>query len=106
MMKINQYYEAGVKFDYTADAPVGYHEIVVVGALVGVTTKSAQAGETVACDAQGVYALKKKTGEAIEQGVKVYVADGEISATGTTVAGITWAKAIADDETVLVKLNA
>lgn len=108
MMKINQYYEAGVKFDYTANAPVGYHEIVVVGALVGVTTKSAQAGETVACDCVGVHALKKKTGEAIEQGVKVYVANGEISATadGGVLAGTTWAKAIADDETVLVKLNA
>ena len=106
MIKINQYYEAGEKFDYTAVAPVGYHEIVVSGALVGVTTKEAQAGEVIACDCVGVYALKKKAGETIEQGVKVYVADGEISATGTTVAGVTWAKAEEDDETVLVKLNA
>lgn len=105
-MKINQYYEAGTKFDYTATAPIEYHEIVVAGALVGVSTKSAEIGETIACDAVGVYALKKKAGEAIEQGVKVYVADGEISATGTVVAGITWAKAVEADATVLVKLNA
>lgn len=105
MMKINQYYEAGVKFDYTATAPVGYHEIVVSGALVGVTTKSAQAGETIACDCVGVFALKKKAGETMEQGVQVFVADGEISATGTVVAGITWAKALEDDETVLVKIG-
>lgn len=106
MMKINQFYEAGEKFDYTATAAVGYHEIVVVGTLVGVTTKSAEANETVACDCVGVYALKKKTGEAIGQGVKVYVVNGAISATGTVAAGVTWAKAVESDETVLVKLNA
>lgn len=105
-MKINQYYEAGTKFDYTATAPIAYHEIVVAGALVGVSTKSAEIGETIACDAVGVYALKKAEGEAIEQGVKVYVVDGAISATGTVAAGITWAKAVEADTTVLVKLNA
>lgn len=107
-MKINQYYEAGTKFDYTATAPIEYHEIVVAGALVGVSTKSAEIGETIACDAVGVYALKKKTGEAIEQGVKVYVTNGEITATadGGVLAGITWAKAVEADATVLVKLNA
>lgn len=108
MMKINQYYEHGVKFDYTATAHVDYHQIVVSGALVGVSTKSAEIGETVACDAVGVYALKKKAGEVINQGVKVYVVDGEITATkGSTGvdAGITWAKAIAEDETVLVKIG-
>ena len=105
-MKINQYYEAGTKFDYTANAPVGYHEIVVVGALVGVTTKAAEANEIIACDAVGVYALKKTAGEAIAQGTKVYVVDGAISATGTVAAGIAWAAAVEADETVLVKLNA
>lgn len=108
MMKINQYCEAGEKFEYTAVAPVGYHEIVTVGALVGVTTKQAEAGEIIACDCVGVFALKKKAGEAIEQGVKVYANNGEITATaeGGVLAGTTWAKAVADDETVLVKLNA
>lgn len=107
MMKINQYYEAGTKFDYTATAPVGYHEIVVVGNLVGVTTKEAKENEIIACDAVGVYALKKASGAVIAQGAKVYVADGEISTTESgTYAGVAWAAAVADDETVLVKLNA
>lgn len=107
-MKINQYYEAGTKFDYTATAPIEYHGIVVAGALVGVSTKSAEIGETIACDAVGVYALKKKAGEAITQGTVVYVKDGEITTTasGAIRAGITWAKAVEADATVLVKLNA
>lgn len=107
MMKINQYYEAGTKFDYTATAPVGYHDIVVSGALVGVSTKAAEIGETIACDAVGVYALKKTEGEAIAQGVKVYVKSGAVTATAddAVYAGITWAKAEQADETVLVKLG-
>lgn len=107
-MKINQYYEAGTKFDYVATAPVGYHDIVVSGDLVGVATKEAKANEIIACDAVGVYALKKASGAVIAQGAKVYVADGEVSTTesGGVYAGIAWAAAIAEDETVLVKLNA
>lgn len=105
-MKINQYYEAGDKFDYVATGEVGYHEVVVVESLVGVTTKEGKAGDVIACDAVGVFALAKKSGEAIAQGKTVYITDDGVSATGEVVAGIAWAAAVANDETCLVKINA
>lgn len=107
-MMINQYYEAGEKFDYVATGAVDYHAIVVSNDLIGVTTKAGVAGDIIACDAVGVFALKKTAGEAIAQGKKVYVKDGVITATatGATYAGISWAKAETADETCLVKINA
>ena len=107
MYKSNQFIEHGEKFQYKAVTPVGYHEIVVAGTLVGVTTKATvEANEIVSCDAVGVYALSKKAGEEIEQGAVVYVVDGEISATGTVRAGVCWETCVQDDTTCAVKINA
>lgn len=108
-MAVNFFYEHGEKFVVTATAPIDYHAIVVAGTMVGVSTKAAEIGETISCDAVGVYALKKKSGVAITQGAICYVdASGEVSVTasGNTRCGIAWAKAETTDETVLVKLNA
>lgn len=109
MIMPNQFLEHGEKFQYKAVTPVGYHEIVVAGALVGVTTKATvEANEIVSCDAVGVYALTKKTGEAIEQGAVVYVKDGEVTATadGAVRCGVCWETCVAEDATCAVKLNA
>lgn len=108
-IKINQFVEAGEKFQYKATKAIGYHDIVVSGALVGVATKSAVANEIISCDAVGVYALDKTSGEAITQGAVVYVTTaGKITATAgsNTRAGVAWEAAVASDATVLVKLNA
>lgn len=106
----NQFLEHGEKFQYKATSVVGYHDIVVAGTLVGVTTKATTvANEIVACDAVGVYSLTKASGEAISQGTVVYVnSDNKITATaGSNVkAGVCWETCVADDATCAVKLNA
>lgn len=108
-IKVNQFVEAGEKFEYKATKAIAYHGIVVSGALVGVATKAAVVDEVISCDAVGVYALDKTSGEAIAQGAVVYVTTaGKITATAgsNTRAGIAWAAAATSDATVLVKLNA
>lgn len=108
-IKVNQFVEAGEKFEYKATKALGYHEVVVSGSLVGVTTKAAEINEVISCDAVGVYALAKKSGDVVAQGAAIYVsATGEatVTASGNTKAGIAWAAAAAGDATVLVKLNA
>lgn len=107
MYKINQFIESGKKFQYKAAAPVGYHEIVVVGSLVGITTKEAVKNEIISCDAEGVYALNKKEGETITQGTVVYVKDGKVTATaeGAVKAGVCWENCAAEDATCAVKLG-
>ena len=118
-----QFYEAGKKFDYTATADIGYHEVVAVGALVGITCHSAKQGETVSCDAVGVFKIDKAAGEEITQGAAVYLnAENKITAQGTATAaeteddtgaaansnvkaGIAWAAAAASDAYVLVAIN-
>lgn len=108
-IKLNQFVEAGEKFQYKATKTIAYHSIVTVGNLVGVATKAALADEIISCDAVGVYALEKTSGEAITQGAVVYVTTaGKITATaGSNVrAGVAWAAALASDATCLVKLNA
>lgn len=109
MYKVNQFLEYGEKFQYKAASPVAYHSVVVVGALVGVTTKATtKANEIVACDCVGVFAIEKTEGEAIQQGAVVYVKDGKITATesGAVRAGICWETCVAEDTTCAVKLNA
>lgn len=109
MYKVNQFLEHGEKFQYKAVTPVAYHQVVVAGTLVGVTTKATvEANEIVSCDAVGVYAIEKTEGEAISQGAVVYVKDGKITATeaGAVRAGVCWETCVADDATCAVKLNA
>lgn len=105
MAKFNSY---GEKFNYTATGAVAYHDVVVAGSLIGVASAAAKTGETVACDAVGVFAIDKAA-EAIEQGAKVYLTSAKkitATASGNTLAGIAWAKAEAADATCLVKINA
>ena len=109
MYKSNQFVQKGDKFDYKAVTPVGYHEIIVAGTIVGVTTRATvEENEIVACDAVGVYALAKTEGEAIAQGTVVYVKNGKVTATaeGAVKAGVCWETCVADDATCAVKLNA
>lgn len=105
---INSYVENGAMIDYVATKEVGYHEIVKIGDLVGITRKSAKKDEVVSCDVEGVFRLAKKKGEALKAGAVVYLsADGVTATKGTEPkAGIVWANAAADDEIVHVKLNA
>ena len=109
MYKANQFIEYGEKFQYKAATPVAYHQVVVAGTLVGVTTKAtAEENEIVACDCVGVFAIEKTEGEAIQQGAVVYVKNGKITATasGAVRAGVCWETCVADDATCAVKLNA
>ena len=109
MYKSNQFIEHGEKIQYKAVTPVGYHEIIVAGTIVGVTTKATTAeNEIVSCDVVGVYALDKTEGEAIAQGTVVYVKNGKVTATaeGAVRAGVCWETCVSDDATCAVKLNA
>lgn len=110
MYKSNQFVQKGDKLDYKAVTPVGYHEIIVAGTIVGVTTRATvEPNEIVACDVVGVHALAKTEGEAIAQGEVVYVKDGKVTKTsgsGAVRAGVCWETCVADDATCAVKLNA
>lgn len=109
------FYEAGKKFEVKATAPINYHDVVVVGGLVGVACTAAKTGDTVSCDAVGVFCMDKVTTLAVTQGATVYLdADKKITTAANTAgetpvpntkAGIAWAAAAQADTTVLVKLN-
>lgn len=96
---------AGIIMDWKADKDGKIGDIVTVGTVVGVTNNNYKKDDLVALTCEGVFELPKAS-DAIGQGAEVYVADGKIAATGTVKAGVAWAAAEADDEVVMVKLNA
>lgn len=104
----NSYVQSGVMIDYKATKETGYHEVVKIGDIIGITRKSAKKDEVVACSVEGVFRLSKKAGEALKAGTTVYLsADGVTATKGTEPkAGIVWADAKADAKVVQVKLNA
>lgn len=103
------FYQAGEKINYkVTGTSVAYHELITIGAIVAVTTRAAQVGEVVACDAVGVFQMDKAAG-AIEQGAKVYLdSDNKITTTAesNTYCGVAWEAAANSDTVCLVKINA
>ena len=96
--------EAGKLIEYTANAAVDYHAVVEIGSLIGITRKSAVAGEKISCDAEGVFEFTKGSG-ALTAGTPVAIStDGSVSTSGTA-NGVVWADASADATTVDVKIN-
>lgn len=81
-------------------------QLLVIGALVGVSDDSIPPGTDGVAGISGVWRLPKAA-EAITQGARVYAdADGEISTTASgTFAGVAFAPAAADAPTVDVLLN-
>lgn len=106
---IGEFKQQGAIIRVKASKALLYHELITVGDIFAVTRSSADTGEVVACDVEGVFLLSKKTSEAITQGKKVYLdTTGVITATageGNPV-GIAWSSETADSTTVEVKLNA
>lgn len=102
-----RFYQKGEKFNYTCSAAVGYHEVVISGALIGIASKAGASGDVIVCEADGVFELTKAAG-AITQGAQVYLdSDKKVTTTaeGNTLCGIAWAAAKSDDTTCLVKIN-
>ena len=105
---IGMFRQPGGLITVKASKALAYHELITVGAIVAVTKASANNGEYVACDAEGVFQLPKKASEAITQGTKVYLdSDGVITATAdsATYAGIAWTNEASESTTVDVKIN-
>lgn len=101
--------QPGKTIQVVATGDIAYHGVVVVGDMIAVASHSAKKDDVISCDAEGVFAFDKKEAEAIGQGKKAYLGtDGKITATvGTnTYAGKVWKAALADDTTILVKINA
>lgn len=108
MATIGMFRQPGGLITVKAEKALAYHELITVGSIVAVTKASVNSGEYVACDAEGVFQLPKKSAEAITQGAKVYLDDtGAVTATaGDTAVGVAWSDESADATTVDVKINA
>lgn len=108
MATIGTFKQPGAIIDVKATKSLAYHELIAVGSIYAVTKASADVGEIVACNAEGVFQFPKKASEAITQGAKVYL-DTSGGITGTagddSPVGIAWADAAADDTIVTVKIN-
>ena len=99
--------QAGKLIEYTANEAVDYHAVVQIGSLIGITRKSAEAGEKISCDAEGVFQFTKASG-ALTAGTPVTIStNGSVAAVsaGGTANGIVWADAAADATVVDVKIN-
>ncbi|EFR42358.1 MAG: DUF2190 family protein [Dialister micraerophilus] len=103
-----EFVQVGAIIDYKVDNAVGYHEAVVIGDILGVTRKSGKKGDIVACDIEGVFRIKKKTGEEIKQGKACYFTTDGITGTktGAEPKCISVENATSEQETILVKINA
>jgi len=97
--------QAGKLIEYTAPQAVDYHAVVEIGDLIGITRKSAVAGEKISCDAEGVFQFTKASG-ALAAGTPVTIStDGSVAAAQGTGNGVVWADAASDDTVVDVKIN-
>lgn len=69
---MRNFVQRGDTLDIIADAPVASGDVVIKGAIVGVSNVDAKAGETFALDVVGVFTLPKVAALAIDQGEPVY----------------------------------
>lgn len=102
------FYQPGHTLDYpnTTSDIIPANTIVSLVSRVGVIGMDIKAGETGVVHVEGVFKMPKVTG-ALPMGTLVYLnSDGKITSTASSnvPAGYVAASAVADDETVLVKL--
>jgi predicted RecA/RadA family phage recombinase len=99
--------QQGNTMRHKATAAIANGSIVTVGELCGIADADALQGEDVILLVSGVHSLPKD-GAKIDQGAKVYLVSGKVSATKTDaepVVGIAFAPALADDAVCAVLLN-
>lgn len=100
--------QPGAIISVKASKKLAYHELISVGSIYVVTKASAESGEEVACNAEGVFQFPKKASEAITQGARVYLDEtGVITSTAgsTPAVGVAWTDESSDATTVDVKIN-
>lgn len=99
--------------DYTPTADVLGGDIVVFPGMIAIASTDIPAGETGACEVNGVYELPKAA-EAIAQGTRVFInetVDNNVTThtatatAGPIYAGIAWEAAAQADAVVEVKIN-
>lgn len=104
------YWQRGESIDYAnaTGTTIEAGEVLSIGSIVGVAGTDIAPSETGSAHISGVFYMPKKKSQAIDLGAPVCLKDGVIEpyAEGEVFAGIAVAKAEADDEVVLVKINA
>ena len=100
----------GRSLNYTPTAGnVSGGDLIIFDNMVAVAATDIPKGGLGACEAEGVFALPKKAGEAIVQGKGVYVDGGDITATApfgdALRVGVVWQAADAAAPYVNVKIN-
>lgn len=105
---MKNYKRPGKSIAAVATAPVASGDLVVIGALVGVASTSAAAGETFEAALEGVFEVPKTSAQAWTIGAKVYLTSGgEVTtvASGNTAMGHAFAAAADPSAKGLVRLS-
>ena len=104
---MKNFIESGDVIDYTASGTITSGQIVAVGKLIGVASKSGVSGDVIPVYLKGVFTLGKEA-DVIAAGDKLYFksSNGTVTTTssGNTFCGYAWAAAADTDTTVAVKL--
>ncbi len=92
-----------------APAAVVSGQLIVIGALIGITMKAAASGEDVALTTEGVHGYAKEPSLAVSRGDKLYFdsANNRLTktASGNTLVGFAERPALAADATVNLYLD-
>lgn len=107
---MKNFYDKGEKIDYVVTgAAIASGDVRLFGDTIGVAGISGAIGETVPMSLCGTYTIQKTTGEAWNQGQKLYWNDTTKKATTTVgtnkVLGVAAVAALAADTEGLVRLN-
>lgn len=96
------YVNKGDVIDFKLAKAAGYHEVIQIGTLAGVTQEAGAIGDTVSVSISGVW--KIPTDETLTAGTVAYVKDGKATATsdGAVKAGVV---TYAETGFVEIKLN-
>lgn len=100
------YIQDGETIKFVAAADVKSGAAVVIGDLVAVSINDVATGEEGVAHTSGVWSLPKATATTFNQGVSVYLKDGEIGTDDTgTYAGKAWTAGVDGELTAEVKLG-
>lgn len=100
------YIQDGETINFVAAAKVVSGAAVVIGDLVAVSINDVADGEEGVAHTTGVWSLPKASATTFDQGVSVYLNDGEISTDNAgTYAGKAWEAGVDAELTVAVKLG-
>ena len=103
--------QKGELVEVTASDDIEYGALVAINdkGMIGVARKSAVSGETISCEAEGVFRLKKASGSALAAGTPVTITVATETAAATTSGGVSngivWKDAASADTVVDVKIN-